>query len=751
MSNNPFHRLAPFIQEFIYRHNWTELRPVQMEACRVIFDTDSHLLLAAGTASGKTEAAFLPIITLLYEKPASTVAALYIGPLKALINDQFVRLEDLLKEADIPVWHWHGDVSQGHKARFAKDPRGILQITPESLESMLINRTGEIARMFSDLRFVVIDEVHAFMGTDRGRQVQCQLQRLSRLVGARPRRVGLSATLGDYSLAESWLSAGTDRPVVTPRVSTGERHVRLAVEHFYCPYEEDDKDDRAGDGESSERKQPLSDAISRHLFDNSKGRKCLIFTNSRGEAETVVASLRQVAQEESFPDIYHVHHGSIAAPLREAAESAMRSPTTPAITAATITLELGIDIGQLERIIQMSAPFSVSSFLQRLGRSGRRGNPAEMCFVCHEDEPTGKESLPELIPWSLLQCIAIIQLYLEEKWIEPIPPAKYPFSLLYHQTMSTLAACGELAPATLAERVLPLPPFKSISKDDYALFLRHLISIDHIQKTDERGLLLGLGGEPIVRNYHFYAVFADSDEYKVFDESKEIGSISRPPAPGERFGLAGRAWEVVDIDTKRHVVFAKPVKGRIKASWAGGGGGDIHTRILQRMRKALLEETMYPYLQPHARERLQEARRLSKDAGIDKGHLLSLGGNSYCLFPWAGSIPFRTLTRLLKHALAEDVHVENLDEFSPYYVTFTMAQGDARHLYPALLTAVRECNDPLDLVPEGEAPLIQKYDEFVPAPFLREAFAADYLSLDELKAVAEHWNSTARQVEPGMH
>jgi ATP-dependent Lhr-like helicase len=126
-----------------------------------------------------------------------------------------------------------------------------------------------------------------------------------------------------------------------------------------------------------------------------------------------------------------------------------------------------------------------------------------MCFVCHEDEPTGKEPLPELVPWSLLQCIAIIQLYLEEKWIEPIPPAKNPFSLLYHQTMSTLAACGELAPAALAERVLPLPPFKSVSKEDYAQFLRHLISIDHIQKTDERGLIIGLGGEPIVRNYRF--------------------------------------------------------------------------------------------------------------------------------------------------------------------------------------------------------------------------------------------------------
>jgi ATP-dependent Lhr-like helicase len=739
MTDNPFHRLAPFIQEFIYRHSWTELRPVQVEACRVIFDTDSHLLLAAGTASGKTEAAFLPIITLLYEKPVSSVGALYIGPLKALINDQFVRLEDLLTEADIPVWHWHGDVSQAHKAKFAKDPRGILQITPESLESMLINRTGEIARIFSDLRFVVVDEVHAFMGSDRGRQVQCQIQRLSRLLGVQPRRIGLSATLGDYSLAEKWLSAGTDRPVATPKVGAGERRVRLAVEHFLIPRNEQSQDDQNGESEDAGQPRQMDEDISHYLFDNSKGRKCLIFTNSRGEAESVTAALRQVAQEQNFPDIYHVHHGSIAAPLREAAESAMRSPTTPAVTAATITLELGIDIGQLERIIQMSAPYSVSSFLQRLGRSGRRGNPAEMCFVCHENEPTGKETLPELTPWALLQCIAIIQLYLEEKWIEPIPPAKYPFSLLYHQTMSTLAACGELAPAALAERILPLAPFKSISKDDYAQFLRHLISIDHIQTTDERGLLIGLGGEAIVRNYRFYAVFADSDEYKVFDESKEIGSISMPPAPGERFGLAGRAWEVMDIDSKRHVVFAKPVKGRISASWAGGGGGDVHTRILQRMRQALLEDAVYPYLQPHAQARLSDARRMAKDAGIDKANLLSLGGNTYCLFPWAGSVPFRTLSRLLKHALADDLHVQGLEEHSPYYLTFTLTPEEVKYFYPALLDAVRECQDPVDLVLEDEAPLIQKYDEFVPPSLLRKAFAADYLSLDELKTVTAGW------------
>jgi len=234
MSEDAFKRLAPFIQEYIYTHGWTELRSVQIEACRVIFETDAHLLLAAGTASGKTEAAFLPVITLLYEQPVSTIGVLYIGPIKALINDQFERLNDLLKEADIPVCSWHGDVTRSRKEIFLKDPRGVLQITPESLESLLINKNEtELTRLFNDLRFIIIDEIHAFMGSDRGTQILCQLARLSKYVKHPPRRIGLSATLGDYSSAEDWLRCETDRPVITPEVKSNQRKVHLSLEHFY--------------------------------------------------------------------------------------------------------------------------------------------------------------------------------------------------------------------------------------------------------------------------------------------------------------------------------------------------------------------------------------------------------------------------------------------------------------------------------------------------------------------------------------
>lgn len=192
-----FERYAPFVQDFIYRNRWESLRAIQVAAGDAVFNTDENVLLSASTASGKTEAAFFPILTLFSEDPPRSVGAIYIGPLKALINDQFSRLNDLCAEADIPVWHWHGDVAQSHKNKLLKHPSGILQITPESLEALLLHKHMDIVRLFGDLRFVVIDEVHALMRGDRGGQTLCLIERLSRLAGVNPRRIGLSATIGD--------------------------------------------------------------------------------------------------------------------------------------------------------------------------------------------------------------------------------------------------------------------------------------------------------------------------------------------------------------------------------------------------------------------------------------------------------------------------------------------------------------------------------------------------------------------------
>ena len=211
MSDSVFYKLAPFIQEYIYRNKWHELRDIQAEAIRAILDGDDHILISSGTATGKTEAALLPIITDLHNNPPATIGALYIGPLKALINDQFERIAELLEGTEIPAQAWHGDIAQSKKTRFLRQARGILQITPESLEAMLINRQHELKRLFGETRFIIIDEIHAFISSDRGRQVMCQLERLARYQKKPSRRIGLSATIGEPRLTLDWLRGNSGR------------------------------------------------------------------------------------------------------------------------------------------------------------------------------------------------------------------------------------------------------------------------------------------------------------------------------------------------------------------------------------------------------------------------------------------------------------------------------------------------------------------------------------------------------------
>lgn len=725
MSDSTFSRLAPFIQEYIYTHGWTELRPVQVEACQAIFDTDNHLLLAAGTASGKTEAAFLPVLTLLQKYPANTIGVLYIGPIKALINDQFDRLNDLLKEVDIPVHYWHGDVSQSRKQILLKDPKGVLQITPESLESLLINKCDRLAHLFGDLRFIIIDEVHAFMDSERGCQILCQLARLSKFIQTSPRRIGLSATLGDYTSVAKWLQAGTKREVTVSDIQGGERRLNLALEHFFIPKQTNE--------ESTEN------PYYKYIFNLTKARNCLIFANNRAETESVISNLRQIAANAALPDIYHVHHGSISTKLRQTAESAMRDRNSPAVTAATVTLELGIDIGQLERVIQLDAPVSVSSFLQRLGRSGRRGEPAEMGFVCSEKELSQEATLPQQIPWQLLQAIAIIQLYLEERWIEPIYPVQYPLSLLYHQTMSILAASGELSLPALAQQVLNLPTFRAISQEDFRQLLNHLLEIDHLQLTEKGNIIIGIKGEKIVNSFQFYAVFADNKEYKVRDESMEIGSIIMPP-PGNRFTLAGRTWEIFDIEPKANTIWVKPVEGIANIAWRGGSS-NIHPKVLQKMRQILSEDKYYNYLQPRAKTRLETARKLAKTAELTNYNILPLTNNTCCIFPWIGTIAYNTLERLLNLYCRESLEIKSITGVSPYFILLKMSKDKMASTYKHIYSLCSQQIPAQQLVNPKEVLKLQKYDQYIPINLLHKAYAQDRLNVEELQKIVTNWQA----------
>ena len=555
-----FDEYAPFVQDFIYRNGWDELRPIQVAAGDAIFHTDDNLLLTASTASGKTEAAFFPILSLFDANPPKSVGCIYIGPLKALINDQFQRLTDLCSDGNIPIWHWHGDVSQSHKAKLMRHPSGILQLTPESLEAILLHKHMAVPRLFGDLRFVVIDEVHSLLRGDRGGQTLCLIERVSRLAGVNPRRIGLSATMGDPERTGAFLSLGTGRRTIIPRIQSKGSRWRLSLEHFYV------KDTQAGEGRTDIKALPVldekTDTAPReadpglgYIFEHTRGKKCLVFVNSREECEGVTTSLRQYCELNHEADRFLIHHGNLSASYRETAEMLMKDESKPLTTVTTSTLELGIDIGRLERAFQIDAPWTVSSFLQRMGRTGRRALPQEIWYVIREDEPEIRALLPATIPWKLLQACALIQLYLEERWVEPPRLDRLPFSLLYHQTMSVLASCGEMSPAELASRVLTLNYFHRITPDDYRVLLHHLIQTDHIQLTEKGGLIVGLAGERVINSFKFYGVFQESEEYTVRSESQELGTVVAPPPPGEKIALAGHVWRVLEVDRKRHLIY----------------------------------------------------------------------------------------------------------------------------------------------------------------------------------------------------
>ncbi len=847
-----FERFAPFIQDFIFSHEWESLRGIQVAAADAIFDTDENVLLTASTASGKTEAAFFPILTEFWENPPASVGALYIAPLKALINDQFSRLTDLCEEADIPVWRWHGDVAASQKNRLMKKPSGILQITPESLESLLMHKHMAIGKLFGDLRYIVIDEVHSLLRADRGGQTLCLIERLGRQAGVSPRRIGLSATIGDPEMVGALLSAGTGRNTIIPRFKEPKKPWRISMEHFYITgpqapqrnFESIHADDveivgvedvaprglpegnaasgkvaEAGNAQawaqangkpggssfSVQRNKPtfsldnsiapfgaqlpqscgagdssacdfdsakqslmtldapesthapdfatdiapqMADPGYGYLFEHTRGKKCLIFSNSREEAEAITTTLRSYCEYRHEPDRFLIHHGNLSSTYRETAEDLMKDDSVELTTVTTATLELGIDIGRLERAFQVDAPFTVSSFLQRMGRTGRRDLPPEMWFVMREDEPEPRTLMPDSIPWKLLQGIALVQVYLEERWVEPPRLDRLPFSLLYHQTMATLASCGELTPPQLAERVLTLPYFHRISLDDYRVLLRHLIDNDHIQVTEAGGLIVGLAGERVTNSFKFYAVFQDDEEFTVRCDSQELGTVVLPPPVGERLAIAGHVWLVEEIDRKRHLVYVSKIKGKVPAFF-GECPGDINTKILERMRLALQETQTYPYLMENARARLSLARRVAKNAGVTESPLVHLGGDSWALFPWLGTYAFMALERFLKLRCAEQLGLRALDSYRPYFIQFRMS-ATSDEFFEILAKEASLPIDPMELVYQGEVPYFEKYDLLLPKELVRKGFAYGVLDIKGMLKRVSEWTGTTPASPKGL-
>ena len=715
-AKDAFSKFSPFIRSYIYQNGWTKLRRVQIEAAIQIFNTENHLLITSETASGKTEAALFPILSMMEKESPERFQVLYISPLKALINDQYSRMEELLNESGMPVFRWHGDVSQSQKEAFLKKPSGLMQITPESLESMLLHRCHDIPRLFCNLKFIIIDEVHALFGSDRGAQILCQIQRISKLISYEPRRIALSATIGNAEAVSVWLSGGTLRKTEVIDIKTEAMSWKLGLEHFYV----EEQEENAG-----------MDAAVTYIYQATKKDKCIVFSNSREETEEITANLRQLASRKKETDRFYIHHGNLSASIREETEEKLKASDEPITACATATLELGIDIGKLKRIINQGAPTSVSGFLQRLGRSGRRDESPEMLMVFREDMALPTTPLYLLIPWELLQGIAIIELYRQERWIEPAETKPMPTSLLFHQTLSILAGKGNLSAGKLAKEVLSLSPFANISKENYKDLLMDMLKKEFIELTEEKELIIGLKGERLLSSFKFFAVFKDSEDFAVRSETEEIGTITAAPPIGEHFTLAGRVWEVEELDITKRLIFVKAVDGKMKASWPGSGGY-IHTKVLEKMRDILSSEDSYQYLLPNAAERLRIARDLARRTNLCENCILSIGGNSYVFFPWLGTKGFQTIKRILQRKMPDSLGIHDIQSSGCYYITFKSEKSKEADVINALKNINKSGSLLLsELVAKNEYPSYDKYDPYLPHPLLLQSYAENHLCLRE--------------------
>jgi len=372
-----------------------------------------------------------------------------------------------------------------------------------------------------------------------------------------------------------------------------------------------------------------------------------------------------------------------------------------------------------------------------MGRTGRRGDPSEMWFVMREEHQEARAMLPDSIPWYLIQGIALVQLYIEERFVEPPRRDRLPYSLLYHQTMSTLASHGEMTPGELASRVLTLSCFHLVSQEDYRLLLRHLLEIDHISRTENGGLILGLAGERVVNNYKFYAVFQENVEYTVRSGSEQLGTVVKPPPVGDKIAIAGRVWVVEEVDHKRRELFCTLVKGNIPA-YFGDVAGDIHTHILERMYRVLSEDKQYPYLMPHAVCRLADARETFRKSLMSDRPLVHLGGKMWALFPWVGTYAFLAMERFLKLRCGQRLGLKGLQSSRPYYMQFTMQVSEAE-FYEIICEEAAKDFDALELVYEKEVPVFEKYDEYLPETLVRKGFACGVLDMQGMKQRIQSW------------
>ncbi|MER3465051.1 MAG: DEAD/DEAH box helicase [Chitinophagaceae bacterium] len=557
-----FDLLSEPIRKFIRDKGWEQLRPIQTAAIAKILASDDNFILASRTASGKTEAAFLPILSKV-DFNESGVQVLYISPLIALINDQFYRIEELCKNLDVTVTKWHGEANKTLKDTLIKQPSGIVLITPESLEAMFVNKPFNVKQLFSNLKYVVIDEIHSFIGTDRGTQLKSILSRLQKANSKSFSIVGLSATIGDYNEAKKFTGDELKTKVLLDRTA---KEIKALFRYF------------------KNKKEELPLELLKNLYIETKDNKVLIFPNSRGRAEEVAVKLKKISERVKGHSNYFSHHSSVDREVREYVEYfAKNNNRQNFCISCTSTLELGIDIGTVDEVVQIDATHSIASLIQRVGRTGRKEGESSNLFLYATNE------------WSLIQSIACWLLY-KEGFIEPPQKNEKPYDILVHQALSITKGHSGITLTELAKQIKENSAFTQVELFEIEQILNHLIEIDFLEKLQHE-VIIGVEGEKIVNSRDFYSVFKTEENFKVVNAGNTIGEIPFSPQiiEDENILLSAKIWKIKFVDHKAKKIEVIPTKDGKKPMFFGGGA-TIHQRIREKMLEILYSKTDYDFL-----------------------------------------------------------------------------------------------------------------------------------------------------------
>lgn len=584
-----FARLHPRLQRAVVdRLGWRALRPVQEQAAEAILAGDNAVVLAP-TAGGKTEAALFPILSLLLEAPTTRPGALYVAPIKALLNNQEERLGGYAEMVGLSAFKWHGDTTQAQRRHWLRDPGELLLTTPESLEVLLVSPKVPSEALFEQLQFVVIDEVHAFAGTDRGAHLLSVIERLAKLAGRDLLRVGLSATVGNPTDILTWLAGSSKRPgrVVDPRGELPRREVLVAAPGGV-------------------------QAIARDAARLARGLKSLCFAESRATTELVASEMGGTGVE------VLVHHSSVSREERTRAEELFARGQNVAIV-CTSTLELGIDVGDLDRVIQVNAPRSVASFLQRIGRTGRRaGRPQSMVFLCQ----TGMDAL---------QAAAILRL-VQRGWVESVPQPTRMWHVLVHQLLAWTLQHDSLDLERAWTTLRHVHAFSGFEEPEVQGLVAHLTQTRILERVGPR-LVLGTEAERKFGRRNFlelYSVFSSPQVFTVKTHSgREVGVLDEEFVEQlfeemSSFLLGGTAWQALRIDRQDRLVLVAPASYGVKPGWGGHAPILLSRELAEEMRAILVDAPDLAFLHPSARTVLDQLRdELGSTLASARGFTLS--------------------------------------------------------------------------------------------------------------------------------